>query len=234
MLSQRDVIVLPLGTVVYPPGHPLAGQRGVVNAFALRHPAGLILVDTGIGEGNDEIDAAYRPARRPLLAALREHGLALEDVTALVNTHLHFDHCGMNRLFPGIPIHVQAADYAAAQTRGFTIREWVDFPGAVYHRLEGEWDVAPGVRLLPTPGHTPGHQCVLIETGDGALLLAGQAVQSLADYKHLQETGDLPAGSDAPDEDAYRASARRLLTYAPRRVLFSHDDGVWDASVAKT
>ena len=230
MLSQRDVIALPLATVVYPTGHPLAGQTGVVNAFALVHPDGLILVDTGVGEGNAEIDVAYRPVRRSLEGALGEHGLVIGDVVALVNTHLHFDHCGQNRLFPGTPIHVQAAEYAAARGPGFTIREWVDFPGAIYRRLTGESEIAPGVRLIPTPGHTPGHQAVLVETVDGLVLLAGQAVQSLSDYVHLHETGELPAESAAPDDDAYRAWTRRLLAYAPRHVLFSHDQAVWDAT----
>jgi N-acyl homoserine lactone hydrolase len=52
-------------------------------------------------------------------------------VAVVVNTHLHFDHCGGNRLFPGLPIHVQRRELAAARTEDdYTVREWVDFPGA--------------------------------------------------------------------------------------------------------
>jgi hypothetical protein len=69
---------------------------------------------------------------------------------------------------------------------------------------------------------------VLVETGAGPVLLAGQAVQSLVDYEHLRRTGGLPERSDAPDPIAYHASARLLLDLAPQRVHFSHDDAVWE------
>jgi len=229
MLSRDDIITLTLNTVVYPDGHPLAGQRDIVNAFALRHPAGLILVDTGIGAGNSELDAFYQVTRRDLASALAEHGLAPADVVAVINTHLHFDHSGENRRFAGVPIIVQAAEYAAANRPGFTIVEWVAFPGAAYRIVEGESEVVPGVRVLPTPGHTPGHQIVLVDTVDGLAVIAGQAVQTAADAVHLHRTGELPAHAQAPDRDAYRGSARRLLALAPRRVYFSHDARVWDA-----
>lgn len=229
MHSRRDILTLPLATVTYPRQHPLAGQRDPVNAYALRHPAGLILVDTGIGAGNDQIDKHYQPVRRTLEGALAAHGLATDQVTLVINTHLHFDHCGDNHLFAGIPIVVQAAEHAAARRPEFTIAEWVDFPGADYRLLDGEAEVAPGVQLIPTPGHTPGHQAVLIECEDGRVLLAGQAVQSLSDYIHLHETGDLPAAATAPDEPAYRASARRLRALSPHVVHFSHDTDVWQA-----
>ena len=78
-------------------------------------------------------------------------------VAIVVNTHLHFDHCGGNRLFPGVPIHVQGRELADARTQDdYTIREWVDFPGATYVEHDGEAEILPGVRLVPAPGHTRG------------------------------------------------------------------------------
>ena len=228
MLSFDDVIPLSVATVVYPAMHPLAGQTGIVNAYALRHPQGLVLVDTGVGEGDPWIDEHYGPTRRPLATALAAHGLAVADVSVLVNTHLHFDHCGGNRLFARVPIFVQAAEYAAAQQPGFTVPAWVDFAGAVYRQLDGEAEVLPGVRVVPTPGHTPGHQSVLVETAEGVVILAGQAVQSLAEWEHLQKAGALPAGGAPADAQAYQASARRLLSLEPRRVYLSHDEAVWE------
>jgi N-acyl homoserine lactone hydrolase len=103
-------------------------------------------------------------------------------VAVVVNTHLHFDHCGGNRLFPGLPIHVQRRELADARTLDdYTIREWVDFPGAVYTEHEGEAEILPGVRLAPAPGHTEGHQIVVVETDEGLVVLGGDVGYSFAD-----------------------------------------------------
>src|SRR6185437_16170777 len=120
------------------------------------HPAGLVLVDTGMIDTTPEIEEdgeEWHPY--PLPAEL------VSRVAVVVNTHLHFDHCGGNRLFPGLPIHVQRRELADARTEDYTVREWVDFPGATYVEHDGEAEILPGVRLLPAPGHTPGHQIVL-------------------------------------------------------------------------
>jgi hypothetical protein len=95
------------------------------------------------------------------------------DVACVINTHLDFDHCGGNRLFPGVPIHVQARELADARSLDdYTIREWFDFDGATYVEHEGEGEVLPG-RLLPAPGHTDGHQVVVVETSEGLVVLGG-------------------------------------------------------------
>src|SRR5439155_1158650 len=89
-------------------------------------------------------------------------------------TFSHFAHCGGNRLFPGVPIHVQARELADARSLDdYTIREWVDFDGATYVEHEGEVELLPGIRLLPAPGHTDGHQVVVVETGAGTNVLGG-------------------------------------------------------------
>jgi len=93
----------------HPDGSPAAGRRGIVMAYAVVHPAGLLLFDTGIGIGNAEIDEAYQPTVRDLPALMRERGLEPDEVVALACSHLHFDHAGQNLAFPGRPIHVQAA-----------------------------------------------------------------------------------------------------------------------------
>ena len=91
------------------------------------------------------------------------------DVVWVINTHLHFDHCGGNRLFPGVPIHVQRLELQGPHDP----HEWVDFPGATYVEHDGEAEVLPGIRLLPTPGHTRGHQSVLVDTPDGLVVIGG-------------------------------------------------------------
>jgi N-acyl homoserine lactone hydrolase len=107
----------------------------------------------------------------------------------VVNTHLHFDHCGGNRLFPGVPIHVQRRELAdARELYDYTVREWVDFDGATYVEHDGEVEILSGVRLLPAPGHTEGHQIVVVETDEGPVVLGGDVGYSFEEI----ERGDTP------------------------------------------
>ena len=80
----------------------------------------------------------------------------------MVNTHLHFDHCGGNHLFAGKPIYVQRRELDDARNEDdYTIREWVDAPGLRYVPVDGEFELLPGLRLVPAPGHTRGMQVVV-------------------------------------------------------------------------
>ena len=98
-LSFHDVLPLHMADITFPEWHPLRGQTGEVLAFALRHPTGLILFETGIGSGSELIDDLYEISRRDIEGALEAHGHGLDDVRLIVNSHLHFDHCGNNRAF---------------------------------------------------------------------------------------------------------------------------------------
>src|SRR5205807_2574282 len=149
---------------------PMSGESNVVYWLDSH---GVVLVDTGIGEGNAWIDEHYRPRRRDVREALRASGLAPESVATIVNTHLHFDHCGQNRAFAGVPIVVQRAERELARREGQPFVEWLEFPGARYELVEGDREVAPGVSVLATPGHTAGHQSVVVRTDDGLMLIVG-------------------------------------------------------------
>jgi N-acyl homoserine lactone hydrolase len=141
------------------------GEQMPVFVWPSDHPAGLVLVDTGIIDLRPEIEDM---SPTPHLENLPR------DVACVINTHLHYDHCGGNRLFPGVPIHVQARELADARSlEDYTIREWVDFDGANYVEHEGEVELLPGIRLLPAPGHTDGHQVVVVETDAGTNVLGG-------------------------------------------------------------
>ncbi|MER7703616.1 MBL fold metallo-hydrolase [Kitasatospora sp. NPDC097605] len=153
-----------------------------VPAYPVRRPEGLLLLDTGLGEGDPEADAHYRPVRRPLTAAPAAAGAAPGDVDVVVNCHLHFDHCGGNPLLAGVPVWTQAAEPARARAGGYTIDALVDFPGVRDRELDGEAEVWPGVRVVPTPGHTAGHQSLTVAGPDGCTVPAGQAYDTASAY----------------------------------------------------
>jgi len=209
-MTPDDVIPLHLADVTYPASHPLAGQDGPVLGFAIRHPYGIVLVDTGVGEGDEWVAENYRPRIRDVREALSAAKLDPDSVRAIVNSHLHFDHCGQNRAFPGIPIHVQQAEFDLALREGHTVVEWVDFPDARYEAVEGDREIVEGVSVLATPGHTPGHQSVTVRAGDGLVLIVGQAAQDARSFA----TGEADA------------SVRRLRELNADRIHFSHDRAV--------
>ena len=162
LVLSRDDIGIHLGSEVVVEGVTWPGLVHTID-----HPDGLVLVDTGMIDSAPELDD-WQPTPHPLPEEL------VSRVAMVVNTHLHFDHCGGNRLFPGVPIHVQRRELADARTADdYTIREWVDFDGATYVEHEGEVELLPGIRLLPAPGHTDGHQVVVVETGEGPVVLGG-------------------------------------------------------------
>jgi N-acyl homoserine lactone hydrolase len=77
-----------------------------VYVHTIEHADGVVLVDTGMLDSTPELDEECQPVPLPENIP--------PDVVRIINTHLHFDHCGGNRLFPGVPIHVQAARAASA------------------------------------------------------------------------------------------------------------------------
>lgn len=139
-----------------------AGDGMPVYVHVIDHPQGRVLVDTGLTHLHPavaDLDPRLRPAGP---RALDPAGIDL-----VVNTHLHFDHCGGNHLFVGRPIYVQRTELDDARTRAdYTIPEWVDPPGVElgYVPVDGELELLPGVRLVPAPGHTRGSQVVVVET----------------------------------------------------------------------
>jgi N-acyl homoserine lactone hydrolase len=224
-----EILPLHLATVTFPEQSPLAHREGRIFAFALVHPDGVLLFETGLGSGNARVEELLRPRRRSLPAALGEQGLGLRDVVAVANSHLHIDHCGQNHLFGDLPIYVQRSEYEAAHTPHYTVLGWVDFPGASYELLEGEAELVEGIRLLPTPGHTPGHQSLAVETEEELVILAGQAIYTAAEWEGATNPQDSGAESSW-DRDSYDASARYLRNLDPRRVFFSHDERIWQAT----
>jgi N-acyl homoserine lactone hydrolase len=162
----------------------IGGQVWPCLVHTIDHPDGLVLVDTGMVESTPELDEYWHPVIHPLPDEL------VRSVTQVVITHMHFDHIGGNRLFPGIPIHIQRIELEDARTKdGYTIREWIDFPGMNYVEHDGEAEILPGVRIVPAPGETRGHQLVVVETDEGRRVIGGDVGHSFKEIGEADTPG---------------------------------------------
>jgi N-acyl homoserine lactone hydrolase len=183
------------------------GQVWPVFVWTIDHPAGLVLVDTGMIDSRSEVEdlgPTPHPENIP------------RDVACVINTHLHFDHCGGNRLFPGVPIHVQARELTDARSLDdYTIRDWVDFDGAAYVEHDGEAEPLPGIRLLPAPGHTEGHQVVVVDTHEGPVVLGGDVAISF---------DELGSGTTPGQRRVLELGALTWLTHAADARIPKRDD----------
>jgi N-acyl homoserine lactone hydrolase len=188
--------------------------------YLIDHPhGGLVLVDTGMGR-HPEVDAHYRPRRVPVVGALAAAGAEVDDIAYVVNGHLHFDHCGGNPELSGRPVFTQRAELELARTTEHTIPELIDHPGARYEELDGEAEILPGVVIVPTQGHTPGHQSVVVTRPDGTVVVAGQSHDNASLF-----TGDVL--SQRAGVGRRPVWIDRLLAFDPRQVVFAHDNAVW-------
>jgi hypothetical protein len=113
-LPQIDRLVLATVTTV-PEWHPEYDtfEPFPVHAWLIRHPDGAILVDTGVGVGNEAINEWYQPQTTSLLDALAGVGVVSSDISAVIMSHLHFDHCGQHGAVAA-PVYVQASEFEAA------------------------------------------------------------------------------------------------------------------------
>ena len=228
-MRVEDVARIELGTFVRPPDETGTANPRVetVLGYVARTPEGVLLLDTGLGEADEETDDWYRPRRIAVGDALRTVGLAVEDIDLVVNCHLHFDHVGGNPTLAGRPIFCQRHELEIARTPGYTFPALVDFAGARYELLDGEAQIGSCVHIIPTPGHVDGHQSVVLECDDGSIVLAGQAHDTASDWsadvmaaraRKLGHEPPLPVASPWMD---------RLLAFDPKRVVFAHDHAVW-------
>lgn len=220
------VTQLDLATVELPDSHPAAdlGRTVPVHGFLIHHPDGMIVVDTGVGFGNEFIDALYTPTRTDLDAALADHGVAIDEIVAVVNSHLHFDHCGQNPSLFGTTtaFYSQRVEVDTVKADDhYTDRHWALCPSIQQRVVNGDEEIADGVTILSTPGHTAGHQSVLIQSGDERVVIAGQLVW---------ESGEIDAEiASAANVDAIpelqRAavdSIRRIKELLPQTIHLSH------------
>jgi len=194
-----------------------------VHGFLVTHPGGAILVDTGVG-GPEQVLIDHGVVNRSVADALNEHDMTPGDIGLVINTHLHFDHCGQNAVFKHAPFYIQRTELARARRETPLLADWFDFTDARFELLDGDAEILPGLSVVATPGHTVGHQSVVVSTDNGAEVLIGDAAYKVRQYLEPDD-GDLPPGQ-ASDPAAWRKSIGRMHELRPDRVHFCHDTGV--------
>jgi N-acyl homoserine lactone hydrolase len=218
--TQLPVLRLHLASLV------IGGSEWPVHGFVVPHPtAGAILIDSGVG-GPEKLLTDWRVVNRSVADALAEHDLAVGDIQAVVNSHLHFDHCGQNAVFKHAPFFVQRAELERARRDQKALSDWFDFAGARFELLDGDAEIAEGVRALATPGHTVGHQSILVGQEGAPQVMIGDAAYTTELYADPdREAEALPRGQ-AADHGAWSRSLRLVHSLRPGAVHFCHDTRV--------
>ena len=215
--------------------------RTPVSSYLVLHPRGKLLFDTGIhcdaltdpvarlGRRVASLFALRSGSGEDVVSQLASVGLAPGDIDFVVNSHFHFDHCGCNASFPGATFLVQRAEIetARAEPKRYNARDW-DHP-LEYRALDGEHDVFGdgSVVLLPTPGHTPGHQSLWLRDGTARQFVC------TADASYTKEHLDrsiLPSNVyDAAEMTRSLAVLRELRDRRGATLLYGHDSEQWNA-----
>jgi N-acyl homoserine lactone hydrolase len=197
-----------------------------VHGFVIKHPReGAILVDTGVGWPT-ELVQEWKVVNRHAADALAEHDLSPADVRIVINSHLHFDHCGQNAVFKHAPFYVQRAELERARRAEGVPAKWFDFAGARFELIDGDAQIAEGVRVVATPGHTVGHQSVIVDTPDGGAVMIGDAAYTADVYSGVDDAGLVTWDGQYSDRDAWSDSLHRLHGMHPHSVHFCHDTQV--------
>jgi N-acyl homoserine lactone hydrolase len=193
--------------------------------YLIGHPGGTILFDTGMGSHPD-IDIHYQPRRVGLPQALAAVGAELAEVRLAANCHLHFDHCGGNPLLGRIPVFVQEAELESARHEpDYTLPELIE--GSRFERVTGQAELLPGVILIPTPGHTSGHQSLIVRRRDGTVIVAGQSHDTATQYAADQLAWRARRDNHGHDLPRIPAWIDALQQFDPRVVYFAHDRSIW-------
>ena len=190
-------------------------------SFLLTSPGGTVLVDTGpdpVRAARAGFTAQGQPGQA-MIAALAERDRDPDDVDFIVHTHLHYDHMQNDGLFPRATVLVQEQETRwaaglAADRFCISVAEFLADMAGRLQLIDAELEIVPGVRLVPTGGHTPGHQAVLVDTGNETACIAGDLVPLRANIRHVQP--------DCGDPTAVRVFVERAQREG-WRIIPSHD-----------
>ncbi|NLN85903.1 MAG: MBL fold metallo-hydrolase [Candidatus Cloacimonetes bacterium] len=206
-----------------------------------------ILVDTGLGNRLSEKQRdIYRPSEFMLPASLAEIGLRDRDITDVVLTHLHFDHAGgiitgfgaeYLLTFPKARHWIQKTEWETAKNPDLLNRAAYNFEwqlGLLEHQrkqelIDGRVEIAPGVTLVKTGGHTVGSQIVEIDSSQGFFIYAADIIPTL-----FHTSVAVTSAYDVCREDTFEAK-KYIFSQLKKKngiLLLNHDLGRWEVSAA--
>lgn len=232
------------GSITVPRGSFLEGESGKlrvpVPAYLVMHEQGKVLFDTGLHvrmrqekerllgpiAATQEIDF---PDGADIASHLARLGMAPGDIRYVVNSHLHYDHCGGNAFFPNATMVVHAKEWRAAHMH--KMQEAGAYNPVNFEHMTnvketaGETDLFGdgSVVVFPTPGHTPGHQSLRVRLESGDVVLA-------ADCCYLKQTLDnlhLPHFSYSRDQMLESLHLLRRMQSDGARIFYGHDPEFW-------
>jgi N-acyl homoserine lactone hydrolase len=199
----------------------------------LRTPEGNILFDSGLHPVHvDRPEATFGPNPGMTIVMARDDavvsrlasvGVRPDDIAVVVNSHLHFDHAGNNGAFPKATFVVQAEHLAFAKGKPNFPGVYWDIPELTYVPASGRSRVAKGIEVVPTPGHAPGHQSLVVDLAEtGRVVLTGDAAFTRMNL----ERGEIPAMDQVAAKESL-ALIRSLVRDDLSRVFTSHDAAMW-------
>jgi len=200
--------------------------------FVIRHPKGVLLWDTGLSDkmaeskGGVDEGGAHKSAHQTLAGQLKALGLAPADVTHVAFSHMHFDHTGNANLFGASTWILNRAELAWADSRPGPFvqpESYAAHKGAKTQMIDGDHDVFGDgrVRILKAPGHTPGHQVLMVKLGRvGAVVLSGDLYHTRDNRTHRR----VPVfNTNRADTLASMDRIERIVKNAKARFVVQHD-----------
>ena len=211
-----------------------------VPAYLIVHEQGRVLFDTGLnlairqdkarllGPDAENWEIDY-PQGADIASQLARLDIAPSDIRCVVNSHLHYDHCGGNAHFPKATLVVHAKEWRAAHrdnTQAAGIYNPRDFDHMTMVReVDGELDLFGdgSVVVFPTPGHTPGHQSLRLKLASGTVVLAADCCY----LKQTLDTSHLPRFAYNREQMLESLDLLRNLQSDGARIFFGHDPEFW-------
>lgn len=198
-MKTYDVKVLKMGVVTVDKGGMTrgtdCGKKMVIPmwSIAIEGNGMKIIADTGVhsvawvNKNVSTVEGCILEEDETMEGALKAIGWKPEEVDIVINTHLHYDHCGNNRLFKNAKVYIQRREWEFAlnplpnQKQYYVSSLFAGEAGngTNIELIDGEYEISEGLVLIPTPGHTRGHQSVIINTREGVVCYAGDAANLL-------------------------------------------------------
>lgn len=245
-MEEIKLYAMTCGWITMPAGFFLAGQTGnlavPVPCYFIDHPKGTILFDTGLeavlqsddpktvrdalGIFADITTVQYHPGE-DVASRLEQFGIDPQKINFIINSHLHFDHCGGNVAAPNARWIIQKREWQAAQ-KDENIEKQIYSPrqydlGHDRIEVDGEYDIFQDgtLILLPTYGHTDGHQSLKVKLGQETVVLTADACY----LKHSLENMTLPDAMVVNDPESMINNFKlfKKLQDKGAKIIFGHD-----------